>query len=149
MGLGKRHRPAQVHSIPDSLDGVAEFIGKEKVTRTAVFSFEGADITNLCVHTKNSVCSIILPHRPHTHLEAIKSMGWPSPEGLMCRDLPRAAGLLYERHWPTPPEATADTEEPEDEPVAPVRVRRTRIAAAPAAPVQGVARVRRTRTQAA
>lgn len=148
MGLGKRHNPAQVHSIPDSLEGVAEFIGKEKVIRTAVFSFEGADITNLCVHTRSSVCSIILPHRPHAHLESIKTRGWPSPEGLMWRDLPRAAGLLYERHWPAKQETTPETEDPEDEPVSSVRVRRTRIAAAPA-PVQGVVRVRRTRTQAA
>lgn len=148
MGLGKRHKPAQVHSIPDTLDGVAEFIGKEKVTRTAVFGFEGADITNLCVHTRNTVCSIILPYRPHTHLEAIRGMGWPSPDGLMWRDLPRAAGLLYERHWPAKPETATETEDPEDGPVSAVRVRRTR-ASSPPETVSGVARVRRVRTHTA
>ena len=148
MGLGKRHNPAQVHSIPDSLEGVAEFIGKEKVIRTAVFSFEGADITNLCVHTRSSVCSIILPHRPHAHLESIKTMGWPSPEGLMWRDLPRAAGLLYERHWPAKQETAPETEDPEDEPVRAVRVRRTRAASAPETAPE-VARVRRVRAHVA
>lgn len=148
MGLGKRHNPAQVHPISDTLDAVAEFICKEKVIRTAVFSFEGADITNLCVHTRSSVCSIILPHRPHAHLESIKTMGWPSPDGLMWRDLPRAAGLLYERHWPAKQETTPETEDPGDEPVHAVRVRRTRAASAPETAPE-VARVRRVRAHVA
>ena len=148
MGLGKRHNPAQVHPISDTLDAVAEFIGKEKVTRTAVFGFEGADITELCVHTRNTVCSIILPYRPHTHVEAITSMGWPSPDGLMWRDLPRAAGLLYERHWPAKQETAPETEDPEDEPVRAVRVRRTRAASTPETAPE-VARVRRVRAHAA
>lgn len=148
MGLGKRHSPARVTLIPDSLEGVAEFIGKEKVTKTLLFGFDGAEITELCVHTRNALCRIVLPKRPHSHAEAVAAMGWPVPAGLMWRDLPRAAGLLYERYWPAPAEAPPETEDPEDEPVRPVRVRRTRAPdTTTAAP--GAIRVRRTRILAA
>lgn len=149
MGLGKRERPrATIHHIEDTLEAIAEFLGREKVTSTYLWGFEGAEITQLAVRGRPSHCSIILPGYPSTHMAAIKAMGWPDPPR-QGRDLPRAAGLLYERHWPAKPEATPEPEEDDEEPVRPARIRRSRIAAEVETPTAGITRVRRTRTSLA
>lgn len=148
MGLGKRERPrATIHHIEDTIEAVAEFLGREKVTATYLWGFEGAEITQLAVWGKPSHCSIVLTGYPSTFLARIKEMGWPDPPR-MGRDLPRAAGLLYEHRWPPKAETSPDDDEALDEAPKPLRVRRTRaVVEAPAEEPQPlrIARVRRTR----
>lgn len=147
MGLGKRHtRPkvqATAHAIEDTMQALAEFIGKEKVLSTGIWGFEGAAITMLSVSTKESICSIVMPGYPSTHLDGIKEMGWPMPKP-QGRDLPRSVGLLYEDRWPKAPETPPEDDEGLVEAVSPTRVRRTRAAVAPTT-AAGITRVRRTR----
>lgn len=147
MGLGKRHpRPkvqATAHAIADTMEAIAEFIGKEKVLSTGIWGFEGAGITMLSVSTKESICSIVLTGYPSTFLDAIKEMGWPAPPA-QGRDLPRSVSLLYEDRWPKKAETPPDEDEALAEAVSPPRVRRTRAVASPTT-TAGIPRVRRTR----
>lgn len=127
MGIGVRQ--GAVNHCAD-LDAISAFVGKEKVIKVQMWSFERLTMASVSLQTKQSRASIVLPVSVSRAAEMVSSYGWPSPL-IHGRSLPNSAGLLYVDTFPKVEEPVAEPQ-PTTAGVShaprPLRIRRVRAA---------------------